>query len=172
MKLGKNTIQTLETIFSVEDPIELAQVLDFDADEFKAFIEEENIAPDEGLKTFIEALQEKKKITEESSQTKAAVASAGFSRRGLTQTEIINQLSSAAGIRRADVKEIFNSLASLAALEIRKNGEFTLPGFGKLVRTTRKNREGRNPATGELIKIPSKTTVKFRLGKAMKDAVE
>jgi DNA-binding protein HU-beta len=53
----------------------------------------------------------------------------------------------------------------------KKNGEFTLPGFGKLVKATRKAREGRNPATGKPIKIPAKTTVKFRLGKAMKDAV-
>ena len=52
-----------------------------------------------------------------------------------------------------------------------RTGEFTLPGFGKLVKATRKAREGRNPATGEPIKIAAKTTVKFRLGKALKDAV-
>ena len=61
--------------------------------------------------------------------------------------------------------------AELAAKEVKKNGEFTVPGFGKLVKTTRKAREGRNPATGAVIKIPAKTTVKFRLGKAMKDSV-
>jgi len=46
-----------------------------------------------------------------------------------------------------------------------------LPGFGKLVRSERKAREGRNPATGETIQIPAKTTLKFRVGKAMKDSV-
>ena len=62
-------------------------------------------------------------------------------------------------------------IADLAAKEVRSNGEFTLPGFGKLVKATRKAREGRNPATGAVIQIPAKTTVKFRLGKSMKDAV-
>lgn len=89
----------------------------------------------------------------------------------LTQTEIINQLADKTGIKKAQAKELFNELANLAASEVKKNGEFTLPGFGKLVKATRKAREGRNPATGDVIKIPAKTTVKFRLGKAMKDSV-
>jgi DNA-binding protein HU-beta len=89
----------------------------------------------------------------------------------MTQTDIINQLADKSGIKKADVKEFFNTLATLATSEVKKNGEFTLPGFGKLVKATRKAREGRNPATGDTIKIPAKTTVKFRLGKAMKDAV-
>ncbi|HMS08482.1 MAG TPA: HU family DNA-binding protein [Pyrinomonadaceae bacterium] len=89
----------------------------------------------------------------------------------MTQTEIINNLAESSGMKKADVKGMFDSLAALAASEVKKNGEFTVPGFGKLVKATRKAREGRNPATGETIKIPAKTTVKFRLGKAMKDAV-
>jgi DNA-binding protein HU-beta len=89
----------------------------------------------------------------------------------MTQTEIINNLAESSGLKKTDVKGFFDSLAALAAAEVKKNGEFTVPGFGKLVKATRKAREGRNPATGETIKIPAKTTVKFRLGKAMKDAV-
>jgi DNA-binding protein HU-beta len=89
----------------------------------------------------------------------------------MTQTEIVNQLAEQSGMKKSDVKGMFDALASLAASEVKKNGEFTLPGFGKLVKATRKAREGRNPATGKPIKIPAKTTVKFRLGKAMKDAV-
>lgn len=89
----------------------------------------------------------------------------------MTQTEIINNLAESSGMKKADVKGMFDSLAALAASEVKKNGEFTVPGFGKLVKATRKAREGRNPATGETIQIPAKTTVKFRLGKAMKDAV-
>lgn len=89
----------------------------------------------------------------------------------MTQTEIVNTLAEASGLKKADVKGMFDSLADLAAKEVKKNGEFTVPGFGKLVKATRKAREGRNPATGAVIKIPAKTTVKFRLGKAMKDAV-
>lgn len=89
----------------------------------------------------------------------------------MTQTDIINHLAEKSGMKKADAKEFFNTLAALATSEVKKNGEFTLPGFGKLVKTTRKAREGRNPATGDTINIPAKTTVKFRLGKAMKDAV-
>lgn len=89
----------------------------------------------------------------------------------MTQTEIINQMAEKTGMKKAEAKEFFNALATLATTEVKKNGEFTLPGFGKLVKANRKAREGRNPATGKPIKIPAKTTVKFRLGKAMKDAV-
>jgi DNA-binding protein HU-beta len=89
----------------------------------------------------------------------------------LTQTEIINSLADSCGLKKTDVKGVFDALSALAADEVKKNGEFTLPGFGKLVKATRKAREGRNPATGATIKIPAKTTVKFRLGKSMKDAV-
>lgn len=74
----------------------------------------------------------------------------------LTQTEIINQLADKSGIKKAQVKELFTAMASMAASEVKQNGEFTLPGFGKLVKATRKAREGRNPATGKPIKIPAK----------------
>lgn len=89
----------------------------------------------------------------------------------MTQTDIINELADKTGLKKAQAKEFFSALAAMAAAEVKQNGEFTLPGFGKLVKATRKEREGRNPATGAVIKIPAKTTVKFRLGKAMKDAV-
>lgn len=93
------------------------------------------------------------------------------STKRLTQTEIISQLAEKTGMKKTEAKEFFSALASLAASEVKKNGEFTLPGFGKLVKATRKEREGRNPATGKPIKIPAKTTVKFRVGKAIKDAI-
>ena len=48
---------------------------------------------------------------------------------------------------------------------------FTLPGIGKLVVMQRKARKGRNPATGEAIKIPAKKVLKFRIAKAAKDAI-
>jgi len=89
----------------------------------------------------------------------------------ITQTEIINALAEKSGLKKTEVKGMFDALAELATKEVKKNGEFTLPGFGKLKKTNRKAREGRNPATGAVIKIPAKTTVKFSLGKAMKDAV-
>ncbi|MEZ5308442.1 MAG: HU family DNA-binding protein [Pyrinomonadaceae bacterium] len=89
----------------------------------------------------------------------------------MTQTEIVAKMADSNGMSKAQAKEFFNSLAELAKKEVKKNGEFTIPGFGKLVKTRRKARSGRNPATGEPIKIAAKTTVKFRIGKAMKDSV-
>ncbi len=89
----------------------------------------------------------------------------------MTQSEIVNALADSSGLKKTDVKSLFDAIADLAAKQVKANGEFTLPGFGKLVKATRKAREGRNPATGAVIQIPSKTTVKFRLGKSMKDAV-
>lgn len=89
----------------------------------------------------------------------------------MTQTEIVSNLADTSGLKKTEVKGLFDALAALATSEVKKNGEFTLPGFGKLKKTHRKAREGRNPATGATIKIPAKTTVKFSIGKAMKDAV-
>ncbi len=89
----------------------------------------------------------------------------------MTQTDIVNHMADKTGMKKSDAKDFFGALADLAMSEVKKNGEFTIPGFGKLVKAERKAREGRNPATGKPIKIPAKTTVKFRVGKAMKDAV-
>lgn len=89
----------------------------------------------------------------------------------MTQSEVVNYFAEKFDLKRAQVKELFDEMANLAVAEVKRNGEFVLPGFGKLVKATRKARDGRNPATGETIKIPAKTTVKFRIGKAMKDSV-
>ena len=89
----------------------------------------------------------------------------------LTQTQIIASLAESTGLKKTEVKGFMDTLADMAIKEVKKNGEFTVPGFGKLKKTNRKAREGRNPATGAVIKIPAKTTVKFSLGKALKDSI-
>jgi DNA-binding protein HU-beta len=89
----------------------------------------------------------------------------------MTQTAIVSTLADKTGLKKSEVKSVFDALTELATTEVKRNGEFTIPGFGKLKKTNRKAREGRNPATGAIIKIPAKTTVKFSVGKAMKDSV-
>jgi DNA-binding protein HU-beta len=89
----------------------------------------------------------------------------------MTQSEVFNHFAEKTGLKRAQVKDFFDELANLASGEVKSNGEFVLPGFGKLVLSERKAREGRNPQTGETIQIPAKTTLKFRLGKSIKDTV-
>lgn len=89
----------------------------------------------------------------------------------MSQSEVVNHFAERFELKRAQVKEIFEELSVLAGREVKDTGEFVLPGFGKLVLSERKAREGRNPQTGESIQIPAKTTLKFRLSKSMKDTV-
>ena len=89
----------------------------------------------------------------------------------LTQTQTVAVLAEQANVSKKDAKEFLGKLSDLAHKEAKKNGEFTIPGIGKLVKQKRKARMGRNPATGEPIKIPAKTVLKFRIAKAAKDAV-
>ncbi len=89
----------------------------------------------------------------------------------MTKSQLLTALAEATELSKKDVGNFFDELTTLAYKEVKKNGEFVLPGFGKLVKAHRKARMGRNPATGEEIKIAAKTVVKFRLAKAAKDAV-
>jgi DNA-binding protein HU-beta len=89
--------------------------------------------------------------------------------KALTQAQIADKLAKELDVSKAKVKEFFAAQTALAYKEA-KNG-FTIPGLGKLVLVARKARMGRNPATGEAIKIPAKKVVKFRVGKAAKDAI-
>lgn len=89
----------------------------------------------------------------------------------MTKAQLLITLAESSGLSKKDVGVLFDELATLAYKEVKKGGEFVLPGFGKLVKAHRKARMGRNPATGEEIKIAAKTVVKFRLAKAVKDAV-
>lgn len=63
------------------------------------------------------------------------------------------------------------TLVAMALKNVKSSGEFVIPGMGKLVKVHRAARMGRNPATGESIKIAAKTVVKFRVAKAAKDAI-
>ncbi len=92
-------------------------------------------------------------------------------KKRMSQSEVVNHFAEKYELKRAQVKELFEELANLATSEVRESGEFVLPGFGKLVLSERKAREGRNPQTGETIQIPAKTALKFRLGKGLKDSV-
>jgi len=89
----------------------------------------------------------------------------------MTKSQIIAALAEKTGMAKKDVFAFMETLASMAYAEVKGNGEFVLPGFGKMVKVNRKARMGVNPATGEKIQIAAKTVVKFRLAKAAKEAV-
>jgi DNA-binding protein HU-beta len=89
----------------------------------------------------------------------------------MTQTAIVRELAETTGVNNRVAKHFMETLAQLAVRETKKNGMFVMPGIGRLVRAERKARIGRNPATGEAIKIPAKRVVKFRVAKSVKDAI-
>jgi len=87
----------------------------------------------------------------------------------LTKSQIAADIATKAGVTKKAAGEILQSLVDLAYKNAKST--FTLPGLGKLVLVNRKARMGRNPATGEAIKIAAKRVVKFRVAKAAKDAI-
>ncbi len=89
----------------------------------------------------------------------------------MTHTQLIKKLAEVGGVANKVAKAMLESFAATAISETKKNGVFVLPGIGRLVRVERKARMGRNPATGEAIKIAAKKVVKFRVAKAAKDAI-
>jgi len=89
----------------------------------------------------------------------------------MTQSAIVKELAGETQVPTKVAKQFMTSLADIAVRETKKSGLFVIPGIGLLVRVERKARTGRNPATGEAIKIPAKKVVKFRVAKAVKDAI-
>lgn len=91
--------------------------------------------------------------------------------KGLTKAQILEALASKTGQSKKDVGAVLDAVVEVAYAQVKSAGEFTVPGLGKLVKKHRDARMGRNPATGEQIKIAAKTVVKFRVAKAAKEAV-
>ena len=89
--------------------------------------------------------------------------------KAMSKTALVRHLAEQNEMTRAQVNQFLEVLGATAYKQA-KNG-FTIPGLGKLVLVHRKARMGRNPATGEAIKIPAKKVVKFRIAKACKDAI-
>jgi DNA-binding protein HU-beta len=89
--------------------------------------------------------------------------------KALTKTQIITAIADKNDLSKKQVKAVLETIVEIA-YKGAKDG-FTFPGLGKLVVVQRKARMGRNPKTGEQIKIKAKKVLKFRLAKAAKDAI-
>jgi len=89
----------------------------------------------------------------------------------MSQTQLVQHLAKRCEVNNKVARQFLDELARTALQETKKNGLFVLPGLGRLVKVDRKARMGRNPATGEAIKIAAKTVVKFRVSKAVKDSI-
>jgi DNA-binding protein HU-beta len=90
---------------------------------------------------------------------------------GMTKTQLVRLMAEKNELNNKQAAAFLESLAEVAIKETKKNGLFVVPGLGRLVKSNRKARMGRNPQTGEAIKIAAKTVVKFRVAKAAKDAI-
>jgi DNA-binding protein HU-beta len=94
-----------------------------------------------------------------------------MAKKPMTKSQIISHFAEKFELPKKTAAALIEEVAALAVSETKKSGSFTLPGLGKLVMSKRKARIGRNPATGESIKIPAKTVVKMRMAKALKEAI-
>ena len=90
---------------------------------------------------------------------------------GMTKTQLTRHLAEKIGTNNKTAATFLEHLADTAIKETKKNGVFVIPGIGRLVKAERKARMGRNPQTGQAIKIKAKTVVKFRVAKAAKDVI-
>lgn len=90
-------------------------------------------------------------------------------KKPLTKTQTIAELADKTELSKKDVSAVLDALVELSYKQAKVG--FTIPGLGKLVVQDRAARTGRNPATGETIKIPAKKVLKFRIAKAAKDAI-
>jgi DNA-binding protein HU-beta len=87
----------------------------------------------------------------------------------MNKDEMIDGIMRASGISKANVNRFYDGLVELAKNKLASEGEFTFPGLGVLRVKIRKAREGRNPKTGEKIKIPRKKVVRFGAYKDLKE---
>ena len=92
-----------------------------------------------------------------------------FMAKALSKSQITSTVAEKVGITKKQAVECLEALVDLAYKNAKNS--FTIPGLGKIVLVNRKARMGRNPATGEAIKIAAKRVVKFRVAKAAKDAI-
>ena len=91
--------------------------------------------------------------------------------RVMKKGQLVSFLAEKAGLTKVAANKMLDLIAAKAIAETKKNGQFVLPGLGKLVRSRRRARMGTNPQTGRPIRIPARTVVKFRVAKSCRDAV-
>lgn len=90
----------------------------------------------------------------------------------MTKADLVAKISEKASISKADAERALNAFLEAVEGTLVNEGKLTLTGFGTFAVEERKERTGRNPRTGQEIKIPSTKVVKFRPGKLLKDAVK
>ena len=90
----------------------------------------------------------------------------------MTKTELIHKVAADCGLSQKDVGSSLNSIIETIQKELSDGGDVVIPGFGSFSVTERSARQARNFKTGEMINVPATKTVKFKVGKTLKDAVK
>src|SRR5688572_33061738 len=91
--------------------------------------------------------------------------------RRMGKSELFSHFADRFEVKRTQARESSDELTTLAEKELKRSGEFVLPGVVKLVKQHRKARMGRNPATGEALKIPATISVRARNAEHRTDPV-
>jgi DNA-binding protein HU-beta len=94
-----------------------------------------------------------------------------MAKKPMTKSQIVGSFAEKFEVSKKMAAAMIEEYCAMAISETKKSGAFVLPGIGKSVVVRRKARMGRNPATGQAIKIPAKTVVKIRVAKAFKEAI-
>ena len=89
----------------------------------------------------------------------------------MNKAELVNAMATETGVSKKDVEKVLNSFINVVSNEMANKGKVQLVGFGTFETRERAARTGRNPQTGEDIKIAAATTPAFKAGKALKDKV-
>lgn len=89
----------------------------------------------------------------------------------LTKSEMLTKLADGTGMKKKDVVSVLDAQNDLIAKVLKKDKKFKLQGLGIFTVRNRKARMARNPRTGEMVKVPAKTVIRFRVGKDLKTKV-
>lgn len=89
----------------------------------------------------------------------------------LTKSEMLNKLAESTNLKKKDVQLVLDANNELLYKALKKDKKFKLQGLGIFTVKNRKARMARNPQTGEMVKVPAKTVIKFRVSKDLKTSV-
>jgi len=89
----------------------------------------------------------------------------------MTKSDVIAEIANKSNLTKADAEKALNSFVEITKDTLKKEGRLALAGFGSFIVSERKERQGRNPQTGETMTIKASKTVRFRAGKALKESL-
>jgi DNA-binding protein HU-beta len=89
----------------------------------------------------------------------------------VNKNELVDAVASAASLKKSEAETVLEAILATISGELKKGSEVRLVGFGTFTVSNRAATEGRNPRTGETIKIPARRVPRFKAGKGLKDAI-